>query len=117
MRISDWSSDVCSSDLERDAEQRIEDRKGRAAEEAHVAVGKAEIGLDIDREDADDLPVDEVEDIDDDEHRQDVPAVTGGFRLGGGGRTARVVFGHWQPSPSFIKIGRASCRERGCQYV
>src|SRR3546814_17958867 len=99
MRISDWSSDVCSSDLERDDEQRIEDRKGRAAEEAHVAVGKAAVGLDIDRENADDLPVDELEDIDDDEHRQAVPAVTGGFRLGGSGRAAGVCFCHRLPAP------------------
>src|SRR3546814_9707665 len=31
MRISDWSSDVCSSDLVEDDRQRVEERRGRAA--------------------------------------------------------------------------------------
>src|SRR3546814_2587909 len=85
MRISDWSSDVCSSDLVegRAAGQRFaDDRQFEhrlaariAADEAEqAAVGAGEVGIDGDRQHRLDLAL----------HRQ---------------------------------IGRASCRERGCQYV
>src|SRR3546814_3992448 len=47
MRISDWSSDVCSSDL-----------------------GQAEVRLDRLGQDVDDLPVEEIEDIDDQQDPQ-----------------------------------------------
>ena len=63
---------------ERNTEQRIEDRERSAAEEAEVRILEPEVGLDIDREDAQDLPVDEIEDIDDDQHEQHVPAIAAG---------------------------------------
>src|SRR3546814_2517557 len=77
LRISDWSSDVCSSDLAyvsamaKMLEGWVEGRLGRAG-----GVSAVEAGLDTFRE-------------------------TG----------AEIVV------PFFQKIGRASCRERVCQYV
>src|SRR3546814_2626666 len=70
MRISDWSSDVCSSDLARHV-----DFQGPAIDADAVA----EIGA-----------------------AQDVVA-------------AEHVFG--RDAARFAEIGRASCRERVCQYV
>src|SRR3546814_5842351 len=86
MRISDWSSDVCSSDLEhrpyagggrpavqRDARTHPPDRgEGAAQAEAPVAVAEDALFL---------------------------------GSVGG------------QDSSSVREIGRASCRERVCQYV
>src|SRR3546814_2498363 len=75
MRISDWSSDVCSSDLH---------AKGHARRRGLLAVASAELHLD----------------------------------LAGG-----VVHEHRQRTrdpgelEEIVEIGRASCRERVCQYV
>src|SRR3546814_2691016 len=68
LRISDWSSDVCSADLADDAE-------GQAFEDAHAA-GHV-------------------------------------LRVDVGGEAVMGVVGHLQR----LQIGRASCRERVCQYV
>src|SRR3546814_4726408 len=67
MRISDWSSDVCSSDLRHDAVEHFDD--GHLGAEVAVEAGE----FDADRARSD--------------HQQ------------------------------LFKIGRASCRERVCQYV
>src|SRR3546814_2526116 len=93
MRISDWSSDVCSSDLRAGIPERPD-----LAIEIRQAVGHGA----VDRDNA-------------------VAALeTGGFR--------RALRGHpidqepalgilgIDPKPRF-EIGRASCRERVCQYV
>src|SRR3546814_8772916 len=81
MRISDWSSDVCSSDLDMrvakgrqdQAAAHIDDAGGRSPQ-------RADLGLAADRDD---------------------PAVLNRDRFG----------------PGLPEIGRASCRERVCQYV
>src|SRR3546814_3462474 len=80
MRISDWSSDVCSSDLRPcdEREQCRDDQHSRLRREHHAAA--VEIVGDRAREDAD-------------QHDRD--------------RRARLN----------EQIGRASCRERVCQYV
>src|SRR3546814_4930309 len=52
MRISDWSSDVCSSDL------------------PELGIRKSEVGLDRFGKDIDDLPIEEIEDIDDQQNPQ-----------------------------------------------
>src|SRR3546814_5525031 len=87
MRISDWSSDVCSSDLQSVAVRR-------AGEEAAFLEGAGE-----------------------------VPRAG---RVGGEAEEAAIIFGvadHHQRGvgPRLgrgeHKIGRASCRERVCQYV
>src|SRR3546814_4247850 len=77
MRISDWSSDVCSSDLLR----RVDDR-GRHQRAEHAAVGKSEGAA---------LHLLHLE---------------------------RAVFGALAEiaDRALDKIGRASCRERVCQY-
>src|SRR3546814_4261870 len=84
MRISDWSSDVCSSDLSR------LDRNG-AVEDTENAPEQGESGV--------------------------VGVPTGQERLGrlrsGGGRLLRTA----GRSSNADQIGRASCRERVCQYV
>src|SRR3546814_8901119 len=76
MRISDWSSDVCSSDLAQQGPHLVEQRvAGRLDAGRGLAGGR---------------------------HRQDgVDAVEPGNGV--------VAEG--------IEIGRASCRERVCQYV
>src|SRR3546814_5318397 len=90
MRISDWSSDVCSSDLGGVADNRKIHCHGRAHADAalnlHLPSGLL------------DKPVD---------HRQ---AQAGSFANALGGEE-RIEH------PRQDKIGRASCRERVCQYV
>src|SRR3546814_3001870 len=93
MRISDWSSDVCSSDLvaalrariggvEEDAVALIDDRAlGRAALQRHAA--------------------------------GEVDAVRPGDVIGEDVDRHRRIFGKLARN----EIGRASCRERVCQYV
>src|SRR3546814_5630136 len=69
MRISDWSSDVCSSDLSPVTRRQLERQ-----------------------------PSDRLE------------GIAGGSGVGGGGYDTVALKCHRQ-------IGRASCRERVCQYV
>src|SRR3546814_5366462 len=75
MRISDWSSDVCSSDLGRQGSKRPH---GESADPAHRGIG---------------CPVHP------DRHRH----------------CHRLYPAAWHFA--LIEIGRASCRERVCQYV
>src|SRR3546814_9299989 len=77
MRISDWSSDVCSSDLD-----AFRDHDGEAATA-------------LDRTD------DELDAI----HRRFVDEAT------------EQLSGEDVSSAALVEIGRASCRERVCQYV
>src|SRR3546814_4683084 len=72
MRISDWSSDVCSSDL-RELQRRVD--------EARLAIGR----------------------------ERNRPALTNA-------NAESLVAQSFRDSLS-TKIGRASCRERVCQYV
>src|SRR3546814_17190059 len=85
MRISDWSSDVCSSDLLREEiaidSQLLVHITGEVGVLQHVFAHIQEHGI-----------------------HQPYHAVH--MRLEGGGQVHRVV-----------EIGRASCRERVCQYV
>src|SRR3546814_4237019 len=98
MRISDWSSDVCSSDLEVVAL----DRAGKALTDG----GARDVDLLAGFED--------------------------GFHGNDGarrefGQTGRIQAEFFQDAAGFgagfgvvaglRQIGRASCRERGCQYV
>src|SRR3546814_5866176 len=89
MRISDWSSDVCSSDLEQIAADDFAAPAGRAAIEAALRgfLGVLEIIL---------------------EFRQ----IRGLFQIG-------QAFGRIAGNEPGLaaQIGRASCRERVCQYV
>src|SRR3546814_10784512 len=97
MRISDWSSDVCSSDLRSFLFMRC-----------------------FSKPESDDLsfakPVD----------RDDIKIVVFALRNGrkgfstqgrGNGRNSVVVTGDGDRLAAQAQIGRASCRESGCQYV
>ena len=59
----------------RDAEDRVEDGEGRTVQEADLRVADAEIGLDVLRQDRQDLPVQEIEDVHDDENDERVARV------------------------------------------
>src|SRR3546814_2341424 len=91
MRISDWSSDVCSSDLRR---SMVVDRDGAA----HIVV-LDRMARDVDF--ADKARVEGVEP----RHRIE-PEIDG--------RNLDIVDVEQQAA---AEIGRASCRERVCQYV
>ena len=60
------------------AEDRVEDRERGAVQEPDLRVAQLQIGFDALGEDGEDLAIDEVEDVDDDEHTEDVPGVRAG---------------------------------------
>src|SRR3546814_14753048 len=108
MRISDWSSDVCSSDLRTAWERMVSHRRFSTMPRCSLVV---------------DLALDEAElddgEADDDDHEDD------GLR----GRAAEILadeavgvdlvdedLGRFAGA-ALGQIGRASCRERVCQYV
>src|SRR3546814_15862664 len=100
MRISDWSSDVCSSDLV--AEEK-EQQPAYRIEEQDVA-------------EPDQIEMREAEQREPDHagimrRRRAAPLRRGAFddEQGAGAEQQREKPAH--------QIGRASCRERGCQYV
>src|SRR3546814_5514054 len=102
MRISDWSSDVCSSDFhEIDGRPTFPGRNRGPVEERHLDLGRAAIiGIAVRTA----VPIDDIS-------RPGIyRAADIGHRLD---REAAVVGGTGRN----LKIGRASCRERGCQYV
>src|SRR3546814_21085559 len=98
MRISDWSSDVCSSDLVRadDADDAAgRQGEGQILEQQLVVIGFRQICH------LDHLAPEALGNLDDD------------LRLAGG-----AVFLCLDALVEALdKIGRASCRERVCQYV
>src|SRR3546814_9633116 len=99
MRISDWSSDVCSSDLTKLGDVRVFTRLDNvlrsitAAPRGHYVEGEWQL---------------------DDAVRFDV--ATGREQRLGSIRIAPEVRPD-QFTLSKVEIGRASCRERVCQYV
>src|SRR3546814_17162924 len=111
MRISDWSSDVCSSDLRSQLSQDlVEVRFGKGK----TAFAPAKLAM---------FP---------NHLRPDIPgavdhnrprlrmAVRGVHSLQPHGTTVLagvIIAGQVSPVRCGIQIGRASCRERGCQYV
>src|SRR3546814_7233002 len=125
MRISDWSSDVCSSDLH--------DRVHSALESVGLAdfgpriVGTLSGGQ-LQRalfarlllHDADTLLLDEPFSAVDRHTTEDLMAVLQKWHAEG--RTVIAVLHDMELvracfPQALLKIGRASCRERGCQYV
>ena len=63
------------------AEDRVEDREGRAVEEAELRVAHPEISLDPFGQNGEDLAIDEVEDVDDDKDGESQPGPACGRRL------------------------------------
>jgi len=66
---------------QRHTKQRVEYRKGSPTQESQLSIGQVEVALDIDSEDREDLPIDEIEDIDHNQHAQDIPAICGRWRI------------------------------------
>src|SRR3546814_8582694 len=97
MRISDWRSDVCSSDLDEDAADQARAGGGGDA----VQFRKGEAGL-LHR--LADQPVDVVEMA----ARVDLRHHTA---------VGTVLVELREDEVCADQIGRPSCRERGCQYV
>src|SRR3546814_15547057 len=103
MRISDWSSDVCSSDL--GAEKWL-----KGEEECVVTLWNG-TPIQVTPPHFVELKITETD-----------PGVRGDTS-GGGGKPATLETAAVVRVPLFVgqeevhKIGRASCREPGCQYV
>src|SRR3546814_1998341 len=97
MRISDWSSDVCSSDLKTS-------EVAAAAEQSAVAMREAAqtaAGL--------------IQAIEDARNEVEVPAgvaTRAGSQASEAVKVSQALSDHVE-----AKIGRASCRARVCQYV
>src|SRR3546814_17940596 len=102
MRISDWSSDVCSSDLAAKGEKvfnkckachTVEEGKNKVGPSLYDVIGRA-------------------------------PASVEGFsyskameEFAAGHVWDEATLSSYLESPRGVEIGRASCRERVCQYV
>src|SRR3546814_17264319 len=97
MRISDWSSDVCSSDLEAFARLVL----GEDANEIEPVID-LDSGGGLGETIVFDHPVEQLVDIVDHEIARGIQVIA-------------VVRIEWRLR--LPQIGRASCRERVCQYV
>src|SRR3546814_9754223 len=86
MRISDWSSDVCSSDL------GTEDGEGTLLEQIRAIAPELPIAVTLDL------------------HCNLTPKMVGNC-------TALIGYKTYPHVDMDVEIGRASCRERVCQYV
>src|SRR3546814_16461228 len=103
MRISDWSSDVCSSDLDARLERREPEHRRRAAEETLDPRRRIIIFLERKGPRV-------AEPAREHGRRRLMPRR--GEQIGGRAGAAVEEF-----IAAADQIGRASCRERGCQYV
>src|SRR3546814_5288387 len=99
MRISDWSSDVCSSDLGNFPTVQSPNPEEQSAMEMVINKGK-EVGATMVM----------ATDPDTDRVGIGVRRADGEFILLNGNQAFSLMM-------YFIQIGRASCRERVCQYV
>src|SRR3546814_5954982 len=98
MRISDWSSDVCSSDLQEPFEQEAEQLKRRILEGECRPVEQLQ------------QPVAMVKLHQRRDTRMVEPAI------GLGAQVAKLVLAQRIADERGHQIGRASCRERVCKY-
>src|SRR3546814_19201983 len=129
MRISDWSSDVCSSDLEEgDGAGRIAAGVAHPLGRLHLfalrplelrkAVGPAGVGA-VGGAGVDD-PGPRIVDHGDRLARRLVGQAEGGevgLVEGVGARRRGLALGLAAADQAHIEIGRASCREKGLRYV
>src|SRR3546814_5866524 len=126
MRISDWSSDVCSSDLKLSlatpqlpTEVQLQGiRVAKATKNFLVVVGFVSTDDSMDRTDISDYIVSHVQDP------ISRTAGVGDYQVFGSQYAMRIwldpaKLNSFQLTPVDVKneIGRASCRERVCQYV
>src|SRR3546814_1858096 len=98
MRISDWSSDVCSSDLAVEERDRTDDK---ITIDASNAIKKYGVGVKCATITPDEARVEEFN--------------LKKMRKSPNGTIRNILGGVVFREP--IEIGRASCRERVCQYV
>src|SRR3546814_15139700 len=101
MRISDWSSDVCSSDLSHPEET------GRVPQHLRQAVQRLRAAGEVEGDGKVSLAAQ------DEAGRRHLPAPRQGAAALEGGQ----IVGLAESSDDLLQIGRASCRERECQYV
>src|SRR3546814_14280493 len=110
MRISDWSSDVCSSDLLLDDKGNITERRLRG----YASDTAQKIGYtydDLDRVTHKNLPGSE---LDIDYAYDNLGRLTAANQTSGAND---LTFTYDALGRNLTQIGRASCRERVCQYV
>src|SRR3546814_4597739 len=105
MRISDWSSDVCSSDLRPGFRTRVLDSRGRARQEALSGRRSGLTRMITQR-----TPV------------RQLRSERTRKRLLDATIACLVKYGYARTNPLRVaaeagEIGRVSCRERVCQYV
>src|SRR3546814_9221798 len=100
MRISDWSSDVCSSDLATDI--LVTDR------EVTVSCAEGDEGRIYDG-----LIETEIEEV----HWGEMPDIGLKIMMNVGNPQLAFDFAQIPNHGVGLEIGRASCRERVCQYV
>src|SRR3546814_11881951 len=105
MRISDWSSDVCSSDLK--PEQRRQDRE----EEPGVNAEEGDLEYRIEGDQTGHILIVTPGELVPHQHHRDAPRETD---KDDAGHIFRAVA---QEDHGEREIGRASGRERVCQYV
>src|SRR3546814_16006665 len=114
MRISDWSSDVCSSDLSSGRQHRAGVRRGRLVNLTGTT------GALLDAYNRHDVETVASLYTADGTHEDMAPnkSKVGAAAIAAGLSTFFGWFpdAHWTPR-KLIEIGRASCRERVCQYV
>src|SRR3546814_2623670 len=99
MRISDWSSDVCSSDLDGDVVAVGQHDLGDGGVVDAGGIGRAEV--------ADAVLVAVAPDL----------AVLARYALVGDAQVGFLRTPDQHARGVDVQIGRASCRERVCQYV
>src|SRR3546814_12311778 len=104
MRISDWSSDVCAADLETGAE-----RDARGYNEVY--------DLDISSSFAGREEVERYKGVNTADVLKGMVNVFSGDARNGGALDPSIRGVQGPGRVPVIKIGRASCRERVCQYV
>src|SRR3546814_2898238 len=128
MRISDWSSDVCSSDLETLVVSAAAGSVGSIAGQIGKIMGARVVGIaggpDKCRYLTDELGFDAAVDYKAADFKQQLKAATpDGVHVNFenvGGDVMRAVLSRMVIGGRVAlcgKIGRASCRERVCQYV
>src|SRR3546814_11216488 len=104
MRISDWSSDVCSSDLRGHVEEDIKEEVGGEAE-------RQQAGELVARPEGDGEAIAQQQEV----KAQQGEAADQPEFLGQHGKDEVGLF--LGQEVELAQIGRASCRERVCQYV